>query len=1097
MVMLTCSLYAIPASAFSCPDHKVSYLDNTPSVDMIASTYTSGNQEEPPVPFVKAEFPPGQIDWESYSFIGFMPCLNRLLKVNASAHEEDGPYFVWVFLSDKLEVASMPQNAQIIDDPVYSGNKIIEVSFPANSEFGNPDAEIQLRMKPGSYGDGGQQFYCWAFHEREPNEYPTYYSAKQMGSFWPTTRYFEGQNISLSDLIANQEINDPSSIGRQFIWINGTLIVDTDYEFKYGNPGERSYIGFLENSGIIIENATLTATGTSFRGCDVVWDALEVKAGGQLVLRPGTSTRALVRDALHGVRLHHESRAFIQSTNFFANRIGIYSPPLESSLPTIKHVILNLRSSFFSENEGYIAGGDHPWAGIELHDMTSFFHVCNDAPQTGCSNIIEKSMHGIILRNTSANLSGFQIRDLYGDPSDQFPTAHTGIVAESDHYAEFRYEGYGKGSHPSFKKVADGIRIRNVHAYVENVRMEDMYNSGIWQQGGQYKEAVLKENYIFSGQYGIVSLFNQGADLAVFSNDLRHKDLLHGYTIGNNPQYGIAILNNTVGSTGAIVEDNFIEMLNARAGIFSLNNQLAFIAENTIYGGDRTGEYGIRVSGGGMHLIDCNLASRTEGAVSDPSAGIYVQMLEGSNLRCNALYDYPRGIEYFGMSLGSLMEANELSDHKIGLLYDHEAETGKHEWSGNRWTNEYDTQNDEIGARNTSDDFNKVENSKYYVDITPSGTHGQYGTSVESQHDWFVIWEEPVPTIQCGDSEFLTCIDGPGANHTLFVRPPDSLAWRIAVDSFASPNYGAGAVWTAQRQLYRRLMRSPEFVTAQSEWEGFMDAHENGSVGIFEDIRAGWYAAHQPDSIRLVWISQLTEVKDSLSEVIINLHEAIGDASTHLEIDSLQGLLAGPYSTLTAITESLMHHYDTLRIVRDQYLERLQYQNGQAPDTAVWEFAQKSVNELMIHAVLNGYESLDSMQRVRLQEIAEECPMELGEAVFQARGLLMLWDPALHWDDDTRCSMAQPRTAEAAWQVGQLTVFPNPVRTSMYVHLIGGEEGIWTIQLINPVGQQVAVWERPAGLQGIELPMLPAGIYTLRADHEKGERLRTRVIITR
>ncbi|MDV7401665.1 hypothetical protein RZS08_60155, partial [Arthrospira platensis SPKY1] len=99
------------------------------------------------------------------------------------------------------------------------------------------------------------------------------------------------------------------------------------------------------------------------------------------------------------------------------------------------------------------------------------------------------------------------------------------------------------------------------------------------------------------------------------------------------------------------------------------------------------------------------ISNGTEGSVSDPSAGIYIQMMDAGAIRCNDISDYPRGIEYFGMSQGSLMEGNTLTDHHIGLLYDHEAETGIHEWSGNRWTTEYDTQNGEIGARNTSDDF--------------------------------------------------------------------------------------------------------------------------------------------------------------------------------------------------------------------------------------------------------------------------------------------------------------------------------------------------------------------------------------------------------
>jgi hypothetical protein len=67
----------------------------------------------------------------------------------------------------------------------------------------------------------------------------------------------------------------------------------------------------------------------------------------------------------------------------------------------------------------------------------------------------------------------------------------------------------------------------------------------------------------------------------------------------------------------------------------------------------------------------------------------------------------------------------------------------------------------------------------------------------------------------------------------------------------------------------------------------------------------------------------------------------------------------------------------------------------------------------------------------------------------------------------------------------------------MYVHLTGEKEGLWTLQLLKPLAQQVAMWERPVGLHGIELPVLAAGIYTLRAEHAKGSRMHTRVVIAR
>ncbi len=176
-----------------------------------------------------------------------------------------------------------------------------------------------------------------------------------------------------------------------------------------------------------------------------------------------------------------------------------------------------------------------------------------------------------------------------------------------------------------------------------------------------------------------------------------------------------------------------------------MNNTYVRLAENTIYGGDTDDEYGIRVSGGDGHVIDCNLISNSsDGDADEPGAALYLQMLNSGNVRCNETYDYPRGFELFGMNMGTPLEGNTFTDHRIGLLYDHEAENVKQFWTGNRWTNEYDTENDEYGALNTSNDKDKVANSQFIVDDSPTMTHEQYNTSVESQHPWFVVKEEPV-----------------------------------------------------------------------------------------------------------------------------------------------------------------------------------------------------------------------------------------------------------------------------------------------------------------------------------------------------------------
>ena len=122
---------------------------------------------------------------------------------------------------------------------------------------------------------------------------------------------------------------------------------------------------------------------------------------------------------------------------------------------------------------------------------------------------------------------------------------------------------------------------------------------------------------------------------------------------------------------------------------------------------------------------------------------------------------------------------------------------------------------------------------------------------------------------------------------------------------------------------------------------------------------------------------------------------------------------------------------------------------------------------------------------------------EAGESVFQARSILQMQNPGLYWDDDARCSMAEPRSAGNIVEVSTLSIFPNPANTVMYLDLLGDERSVWQVQMYNSMGHQLAIWERSAGLHGVELISYPAGIYMVQATNQDGQRKQIRLVIAR
>jgi hypothetical protein len=1024
------------------------------------------------------------------------------------------PFFLRFTESPELDYdwAGLPSDVTITD-PVYEHPPTfiyeVELAFPGvpagEDDIVEPVVfQMKLKLKPGHFPGGvpGRDLPLLAHYDQRNQEgFPLYWSSADVGYRVDPYTYIEGQDVSVAALLNSLQLGQAPYSQAHQIGLNGSLVVDTDWSYWVGGGAKGNTIFMYDGARIAVEDALFSLGNTTVRACESWWDAIELREGGFLAMAQNNGIRGGVKDAVHGVRfLPGCHGADLNGVDFFDNMVSLYSPPVESG--PLHDFQLIVENCHFKKEDfemppvlfDYVLA--HPWAAMELNDMFEWINDCSSGPH--CGNLIQGMYHGMILNNcANVRIRGFRIQHIQSDPADLIPYAgHGCLVQGGEGFNHFEMIGYGKDGDYVFKNVPTAIRVNNVRSRIRNIRMESV-GTGIVQSGNFYRDIEILSNKIYAKNHGILSLFNQGAAIRIKDNDVLHYQLLGGGVGTENVGYGIALINNFTSLLPARVEGNYVRFPRAIAGIHALNSVDVEIAENTVIGGSRNGEYGIQISGGTKMAIDCNLLERPSGSVSDPSAGIYIQMMDGGAIRCNEISDYPRGIEYFGMSLGSLMEGNTLTDHHIGLLYDHEAGTGIHEWSGNRWTTEYDTENDEIGAWNTNVDEGKVDKSKYYVDITPSATHSQYGTSVKSQHDWFVILEDGDSTLQCGTSKLISCDDGPGAR-SIGVRPPDSLAWWIAVDSFASPNYGGGAVWTARRQLYRRLAAAPEYVTPNSEWEDFMETHATSSVGIYESIRAAWLNLPvETDQIRED-IAQAVFLQDSLIIELADVMTALTETTDSTEQQTLIGQQVDLETSLAENTLYLDTLYTALAAIRAEHIMNLDSVNQAAPTTEDWMIAQRHANMLLFKAALEGMPALDSLELDALEDIAAECPMVLGEAVFQARGLLAILDPGLQWDDAAICAMAEPRYSHGVVSMSEsLTAWPNPARSAISIDLGGGAGQVWDITLFNAYGVSVKSWRYPSGYYQLELADIPSGVYTLQARGADGQRLNSRVILSR
>ena len=135
------------------------------------------------------------------------------------------------------------------------------------------------------------------------------------------------------------------------------------------------------------------------------------------------------------------------------------------------------------------------------------------------------------------------------------------------------------------------------------------------------------------------------------------------------------------------------------------------------------------------------------------------------------------------------------------------------------------------------------------------------------------------------------------------------------------------------------------------------------------------------------------------------------------------------------------------------------------------------VNNILLNMLANGDDVPSPTNLTILAAIAEMCPIEGGDAVYEARAIVERLTGETYDDAILCASEERPSNEREDDQTGatDIRVFPNP--TTGHIYWTGLEGQIVTARVFNMLGQQVAERSRTAG--NFDLSALPAGIYQL------------------
>jgi hypothetical protein len=124
-------------------------------------------------------------------------------------------------------------------------------------------------------------------------------------------------------------------------------------------------------------------------------------------------------------------------------------------------------------------------------------------------------------------------------------------------------------------------------------------------------------------------------------------------------------------------------------------------------------------------------------------------------------------------------------------------------------------------------------------------------------------------------------------------------------------------------------------------------------------------------------------------------------------------------------------------------------------------------------------DTLESNTMASLIAIAEQCPLEGGDAVYEARAIVSHFT-GQGFNDREQCAdnqrQQQPEYPKINPEINSVTVYPNPTTGQLYWSGTG-EQSV-TIRVFNSLGQLVAETTSNTGYANLE--RLPDGLYQLQ-----------------
>ncbi|MBX2928767.1 MAG: T9SS type A sorting domain-containing protein, partial [Saprospiraceae bacterium] len=313
----------------------------------------------------------------------------------------------------------------------------------------------------------------------------------------------------------------------------------------------------------------------------------------------------------------------------------------------------------------------------------------------------------------------------------------------------------------------------------------------------------------------------------------------------------------------------------------------------------------------------------------------------------------------------------------------------------------------------------------------------------------------------------------------------------------------AAVMWELQRYIYEQLQGE---TVGDTLILSFLAKADTGAIGAFYAVNQDISALFTADTSAIDQLQANLRLAEEKLDSIVIIDDLLPEADS-IETITLWDERAALINALFDLDEDSRGVIEDIREYISDEAGKLRSQNDSITVTEVYEFNEKELNDVYLSWLSTGFGVLDSVQLNTLQSIAEQCPIEGGNAVYRARAFLAaVTQNYVLYNDSLLCTPAELLAVhpdngplvQPAKDETSCRVYPNPARDEVNIVWNTPSDNPGMLQIFDVFGRQIHQQALDAGTvtHTLKVGDFPEGLYIFRMRFYGWDAIR-KIVITR